>query len=220
MKQGVNWSALVPNELRPAKIEKAVSEAARLRELLKTEQEALIAATSELQRVEAEDVAALAASFRSGEKAAPRTEQVEQARQDVFEHERRVQAAGEAIAAAEGELGVELQRSRETWGRSVDAAIEQTNASCREHLDGLRSGLQRLAVLRGLSEWLGGDVISPKAARGRGLLHAPSSARAMANGDAVDGQTLLRWAEELIDPPPKRPPVEHQPLVGEAASVA
>jgi len=59
-----------------------------------------------------------------------------------------------------------------------------------------------------------GRVCEPYALRDRGLLTAPSSARAQANGDAVDGQTLLHWVAELVDPPSRREPVVHPPLAG------
>ena len=52
------------------------------------------------------------------------------------------------------------------------------------------------------------------------LLVSPSSARAQANSDTVSGDVLLQWTAELIDPPPRRKLVEHQPLVGQAATVA
>ena len=113
-RQGVNWTVVTPELLRPAPVKKAHREAVRLRELVQTEQEALIAATSALETAEAADVHALAQSFRTGTKATPSTAQVEQARAAVREHERRVEGAREALTAAEADLGVELQRQRES----------------------------------------------------------------------------------------------------------
>ena len=209
-REGYNWSVVAPTELRPPKVAKAVNEAQRLRELQQTEQQALITATVELERAEADDVAALAASFRTGSEAQPRTEQVEQARMAVREHERRVQAAGEALSAAEADVGSELQRARESWLASAAKESERVRQQCRDALDALRAGLDSLTTLRALAEWLS-DGIEPKALRGRGLLHAPSSRTAMANGDPVGGDLLLQWTAELIDPPSKREPIEHEP---------
>ena len=207
MKSGVNWSVVTPTALRPAKVEKAVSETARLRELELTEKQALIDASAELERAEAEDVAALAESFRSGREAKPRTADVEQARAAVRERERRVQAAGEAVASSEVELGQELQRSRESWLSAVEREADKERAACRARLDELQSGLEKLATLRGIVLWLDRDMNEAKAARTRGLGGSPSSARFAANGEAADAALIVGWLRECVDPPraPSRP---------------
>lgn len=115
-----------------------------------SEREALLAATADLERSEAEDVATLAASFRSGAKPQPRTQEVERARASLHEHQRRAQAAAEAVSALEGELGDELQRSRKQWLAAVEREAEKECAQCRAHLVELRSGLERLAVMSGV----------------------------------------------------------------------
>ncbi len=203
MKTGINWSVVTPTALRPKTVEKAVSETARLRELELTEKQALVAATADLERAEADDVATLAESFRSGREAKPRTQEIERLRGALREHERRVAAAGEAVAASEVELGQELQRSRESWRSAVEREADKERASCRAHLDELQSGVERLAVLRGISFWLGAEDLT-KAPRTRGLGSALGSARFMANGEPANGTAIIDWARELIDPP-RRP---------------
>lgn len=212
MKTGINWSVVTPMALRPAKIEKAVSETARLRELELTEKQGLITATSELERAEADDVAALAESFRSGSTPKPRTEEVEQRRASVREAERRVAAAAEAVAASEAELGQELQRSRETWLSAVEREADKERVACRARLDELQSGLEKLATLRGIVLWLDRDMNEAKAARTRGLGGSPSSARFAANGEAADAALIVGWLRECVDPPPRvEPPVLRVP---------
>ena len=72
----------------------------------------------------------------------------------------------------------------------------------------LREGLERFAMLRGLDLWLRADMNEAKPMRGLGLLVAPSSARLTANGDSLDGPTVMALCE-LIDPPARREPAVH-----------
>jgi hypothetical protein len=213
-RSGVNWSVLTPQLLRPKPVERAVVEVERLRTLVGDEAAALAAASAALDEAEKADVQALAASFRSGATATPQTPKIEQARTAVREHERRVEAAREALAAAEVDVGVALQQARASWQTSAVKETERVRQECRDALASLRAELERLSALRGLDAWLQADMNEAKTMRARGLLHAPSSRTAQANGDPVGGDLLLQWTSELIDPPAKPEPPENRPLPG------
>ena len=131
MKTGINWSVVTPKLLRPKPVEKAVAEVERLRALVADEAEALTAATAALDEAEKTDVQELASAFRSGSTAKPHTPKIEQARANLREHERRVEAARAALAAAEADVGVELHAQRGTWLAAAEREADKERAQCR-----------------------------------------------------------------------------------------
>ena len=191
-----------------------MGEVARLRDVEREEQEALVAASSELERVEHEDVAAMAESFKSGTAPKARTAEVEKAKAVVHERERRLAAARQAVSDAEADLGAQVVAGRDEWKSHIDKDVERVKESARVHLARVQDDLQKLAELHAVASWLEDGLDLARAAKVRGMGYAPSSRHAAANAAPFDAGQLVGWLREVLDPPPPRTePVEHAPLV-------
>jgi hypothetical protein len=103
------------------------------------------------------------------------------------------------------------------WAAAASQDADRVRQGCRDALTQLRSGLERLAALRGLEAWLSDGLPEARPMRVRGLLSAPSSARFAANAEPLPTDALLAFVSELVDPPEKPAPPEQRPLPGPPA---
>lgn len=217
-REGINWTAITPPN-GPQAVEAARTAVLKLRTQIDEQRTAVETAKRAVVDAEQRDREQMATAIRRGAEPKSETVKIEKLRATAAEAERKAAAIEMAVGQAEAELGAVIEAERRTWLVDVERKTEAERASCRARLDELSAGLGRLAELRGIALWLGGEDLA-KAPRTRGLGGAPGSARFTANGEAADASLIVGWLRECVDPPPRvEPPTLRVPEPRTAAPV-
>lgn len=218
MKDGLNWTALVPPNA-PAPVEQAREQVVALRARITQAREQVDAAKVAVREAERHDTEQMAAAIRKGD-AEPRSEtaKVEALRAALAESERRAAAVELAVGQAEQDLGAAVEKSRARWARDSEARIDKAREAARRALNDLDRAVHELRDARGVADWLVEDrgFDQGRAVRGVHVGYALSSRSATANNEPLTVDQLVGWMREAIEPPAAPDPVEHKPVPGPA----
>jgi hypothetical protein len=210
----LNWSVLCPAG-GPAAVETARKNVAALRAKVDQARSEVDSAKAAVSEAEEADQAQMAQSLRAGKSPVSSTKTIEALRVVAAEAQRRAGALDLAISQSEGELGEAIVKSRSKWIRDVVERGERAREQARQKLAELEQALDDLRAERGVEEWLtdGHGFDRGKPVRTMSVGFAPGSRGASANREPFSATQITAWLREIIDPPARPEPVEHEPLV-------
>jgi hypothetical protein len=200
----------VPTLGRPEAVAAVVAEAAELRDRLRQANEELAAAQAEYEAQQQADVEHAAERARKGAALGTVPQTVEKARSGVELAKRNPAAIGLASQAAQDDVAEALLAHAHEWRSSLADELEHAREDGRKALERLQAALTRISDASAVTDWLnvganGGGFDRPIGGAWTALT-APTSARRMANGSALNAGDVLGFAGELVDGPPAPKP--------------
>ena len=204
-----DWLTLAPPDGGPEPVQKARQVAQELVAALPTDRAALETARVELIEAERRLREQLAEQMRTGGDAVSDTTLIDRARDVIATCERRVEARQLAVQDAMQEFHAAILAARAEWLKTVSAAAAKARTRAQKTLGQLERELDELRRAQGLEWWLGdrGGLDRERPFRGGNLTGARSSARQAKNDDPLQAPELLRWLNEIIEPPPPAVPL-------------
>jgi hypothetical protein len=198
---------VIPQAVRPAEIDAAVSEAVELRARLAQANEDLAALQADLDRLEADDVASVAQRIREG--GAPPTTvptTIEKQRRAVEVARRNTLALRAASESAQADALVTLREHAEPWIAQLGEERQRTIEEGLKALDQFARSCAEVGQLASAANWLrsGSEsgVFPDTVVRVVDASFAPTSSRASANSSPFQTAQLVAWCHELLVPPP------------------
>jgi hypothetical protein len=213
---------VIPQAGRPAEVEKAIEEAAQLRDRARQAQEQAAAAQQALAEAERRDVEAASEKARRGESLGSPPAAVAKAREKVERATRDASALQLASDGAADDLVQVMQARTEHWLAALNDEASRARERARRALAQLENALAEARSADSAALWLRSAAddgrfdrqLRPTVAGAT----APSSAKLTANSEALTTAQLLDFTRELVDPPaPLHRPVLETPAPPAAA---